>query len=304
MRKILLHIALVISILVQINVDCLAERSSALKKYLSIYGYNIDEKVENAILNQADSALIKFEDFCVELKEVLYDGKWLYTAAYVYPNDSNTVMILPDDACADDRLMGFYHENNIQDKRTFFEAAKQDKKKLVSIYPEEFDLLPEYFKDHLQLDENETILISGGALESDDMNFEFTWKVQTFEIDIYTGRPLMNTFMEKCIMSSACSLSSIESKTYYAEKSETAPFDSITLSKTGLTVYAYPEWRSQKDNYTFEYILKDEAGHEYPDGAPPETLTFSISELPESFLVCVYDKTSVERTNAERFIAE
>ena len=116
---------------------------SQLARYLNLYGVPLTEE----ILDRMHSSFSADEAVCgpvrVSFDEVLYDGQWLYTAATAWPEDPESVLVLPGGMTPEEPVVGYYIEGPCNDKRSFAQVAQQEHKQLIAVYayPQEFGAL-------------------------------------------------------------------------------------------------------------------------------------------------------------------
>ena len=295
MRK-MLYVCISILLILLYPMFALAEGISGIQEYFSIYGYDMPQSVQTQI-SALTATTIKCGEVSITLGEVLYDGRWIYTIAYVAPIDPRIVLLLPADAWLDDSVNGNYQENERNDNRSFLTAAKEDGKRLicVNVYPQEFDALPEFFMDHLQRPDNVSVLISGGEVKNRDHTaLALTWKIKTYEVNTATGQSVIDTLTEASHIEQVKIMSPMIKRNYWITSSEDMPFETVTLIKSGLTVYAEPQWKQEEDYYTYDFMLLDASGKAYPKGAPPEISTYTIDTLPDALYVCIYNSVKNE----------
>ena len=125
---------------------------SGIGWYLDIVGYELPEQVLSRLSLEQGTQTFSIGEVKVTLREILYDGYWIYTSASVMPSSPDGGVIMPGSASFGDLVRGGYGETARSDERTFLEAAQQEGKRLlcVYVYPREFDELSFYFLDHRQ----------------------------------------------------------------------------------------------------------------------------------------------------------
>ncbi len=134
---------------------------------------------------EVDCGLVK-----VSVEEVVYDTELntLYTAVTAVPT-SDDVMIMPGDASSGDNVCGNWGESLNTDTRTFLEAAKEDGKRLISVYayPKEYEEEGCYGLDHLQLADGNPLMLSLCEGTLNDTSVTLSFKIEVYEVDLETG---------------------------------------------------------------------------------------------------------------------
>lgn len=168
-----------------------AEESLPIEQYLQVtMGQELSADTTKSFTLEGDMKDVDCSLIKVSVEEVFYDGEYesLYTAVTAVPA-SDDVMIKPADASNDDNVCGNWGENLNTDTRTFLGAAKEDGKRLISVYayPKEFEEEGSYSLDHLQLADGNPLLLSscGGTLNDNTISLTFT--IQLYEVDLETG---------------------------------------------------------------------------------------------------------------------
>ena len=216
----------------------------------------------------------------VTLKEILCDGIWMYVTSVAAPT-ADDVIILPCDADLGDFVSGGYGEEMRDDHRTFLEAAREDRKNLLWIeaMPEEYLNADFCFIDHRQDAEERTTLFSGApVMTGKDMD------VIHYTVKIY----LINPDDGKILSSEEYSFPitfpvSVSEEMIYQSLLEDVPFNRITLVKTPLASYAFPNREAEMD-----YVLLDGNGNEWEPAIPEDTSTLLMDEFPDKIIVRFY----------------
>jgi hypothetical protein len=262
-----------------------ASNHSAITDYLEIYGYTLAPAIQDAMHSAFVPQAADCGDVWVSLDEILYDGRWLYTAASVTPKEPEKVLILPGSAQMDNLVSGSYREGQRDDNRTFLHAAVEDGKRLlcVYVYPKEYDKLSAYILDHFQMAGDVSILLSGACLIAENESVPITWMVQLYEVDLATGR---YDFLEEYDYPITISpVQPLKEKTYKVSDEIGQPFDTVTLIQSALSVYVEPQWKDVEDQDLYRIALQDLEGNAVSPGAPPDTGTFKMDRLPDKLYI-------------------
>ena len=231
---------------------------SQLARYLNLYGVPLTEE----ILDRMHSSFSADEAVCgpvrVSFDEVLYDGQWLYTAATAWPEDPESVLVLPGGMTPEEPVVGYYIEGPCNDKRSFAQVAQQEHKQLIAVYayPQEFDALGLYFLDALQETPNQFILFSGAQLAGGEKPVTITWSIQIYDVNLYNGKyDLHGTYQFPLPLQP---LGPYKERIYHVLRAkDEVPFESVKLVQTPLATYLLVDWNSEK--YFFVELI-DESG--------------------------------------------
>jgi hypothetical protein len=259
------------------------EKESEIANYMHIYGYDVPQSIQSEVREAFSPVMIELEDVQITLRELLYDGCWIFTSADVVPTDPSKVLIYPGSAWLEDRVSGNYGENERDDHRPIIEAAKVDGKRAVCVYVylKEYDTIPVYFLDHLQRANDRSVLLSGAEIEKEEELLPVTWLIKVYEVDTTTGELDLESLVEKTYQATVPLLAPVEKKEYIAQNAQELPFYSMTLIKTGLTVYTSFQWKNEEDQPLPGFILLDADRNQYPGGAPPAGSTYTMESLPQ-----------------------
>lgn len=260
----------------------LAEEDTALSRYLRLYGAPLPQAAEEAMQAAFVPATVSCGGVTVTFTEALWDGRWLYTACQVQPDDPSATLLLPGSAWAEDLVRGGYGETTRDDDRTFAQAALADGKRLLSVYayPGEFDGLPEYFLDHLQEADPVSTLFSGAILQSDGEHITVHWSIQVREVDPADGSFRPGSLVEASHTTTIPRLGPVTRRTY-TPADPAPPLEGLTLTQTALTVYTAPAWTDGADA-RHRYRLLDADSNPLLDGMPPEADTYALDALPDT----------------------
>jgi len=230
---------------------------------------------------------LTYGDVRIRLKELIYDGVWMYTAAEIQAVDSEKTIVMPGAADPGDPICGF---NNVQirDERSFWEAANEDEKQLlvVYVYPTEFDGQGEYFLDYFQL-QDRTVLFSGCKLNTGNAPVEVSWSVQIYAIDMETMK-FVRLFEEETEIQELAAYGEIQTQTYHAKS---IPSLALILRKTLLTMYTSFEGETEDIRVG---IFTDDQGNLISNGLSVEGGTLQLQEFPEIIYIANEDGAVTE----------
>ena len=102
--------------------------SSAILTLLSEYGDTsaICDKTLKKLNMPMQATVFKTEEIEIRLREVIYDGVWLYTAAEIESLAPDKVIVMPGAADVTDSRTGVNGERTVADNRSFIDAANDD----------------------------------------------------------------------------------------------------------------------------------------------------------------------------------
>lgn len=266
---------------------------------LRIYGYEIQDSVIEEMHQLFHPVILDCGDVQIEIREILYDGAWMYTSAVAIPTHPEDTILLPNSAAFDDCIAGGYFEDNRKDKRSFFEAANEDRKDLlyVEAYPIEYNESAYRFSDHRQDADPESTLFSGAPLVlNEDIN-EIHFLVQSYRISIPTGE---ETAHFSAVYPVAISRLNSKRRIYWAD-SDKIPFNRMTLLQTPLATHVFPDWIDIELEMSCDYTLLDMNGVQYNKGIPEDLSTYQMTDLPS--LIIVQFKTENSQVNEMVFEA-
>lgn len=168
-----------------------AEENLPIEQYLQVtMGQDLTANTTKSFTLEGDIKDIDCTLIKVSIEEVFYDGEYesLYTAVTAVPAVDN-VLIKPADAANGDNICGNWGENLNTDTRTFLEAAKEEGKRLISVYayPKEFEEEGAYSLDHLQLADGNPLLLSSCPGTLNDSTIFLTFTIQLYEVNLETG---------------------------------------------------------------------------------------------------------------------
>lgn len=238
---------------------------------------------------------VQNDDVQVILREVVYDGIWLYAAADIMALNPDEVMIMPGAAWAEDPRNGMHGEKTIQDERTYMEAAAEDNKRLLAvyIYPKEFDSLNQYLLDYWVLGENCYSFVSGGCISSKGEDTSITWLFQIYEVDPVTCSYTLLSSLESEPQPIVAAHKPVI-KEYLASEGASVAYPRVQLIKTPITTYFQPYTNTgEAAEIVFEFTICTEDGTALSQGTGPDIRALTVEELPEMFTLKLNDSESV-----------
>lgn len=270
---------------------------SQLAQYLNLYGVPLTEE----ILDRMHSSFSADEAVCgpvrVSFDEVLYDGQWLYTAATAWPEDPESVLVLPGGMTPEEPVVGYYIEGPCNDKRSFAQVAQQEHKQLIAVYayPQEFDALGLYFLDALQETPNQFILFSGAQLAGGEKPVTITWSIQIYDVNLYNGKyDLHGTYQFPLPLQP---LGPYKERIYHVLRAkDEVPFESVKLVQTPLATYLLVDWNSEK--YFFVELI-DESGQPLEPKGSISMNSYAMEDLPDRIYLSVSDPDTEQTERVE-----
>lgn len=256
---------------------------------MGLYGFDLPDALQKSIyISNAqpyDCGAVE-----VTIQEILYDGVWLYTSATLMPKDDETTLIIPDSADWGDFVAGGYKENFRNDARTFRNAAAEDGKLLASImvYPMEYEDADYFFLDHRQDAGSQSTVFSGAPVAWMEQNKIIHLSVHVQMIDPVAGTILSEEHFFHPIKIDM--VGPVTKQIYKSEEPE-LPINSLQLVHTPLTSYALPSWKSSTDAMMYTIHIVDNTGKVINRGAPLDTNTYNMAELPTTVNVLFEGKT-------------
>lgn len=245
-----------------------ADDDSYLAQYMTRYDYvlpqTIIEQIQvNFTPQEADCDLIR-----VRFDEILYDGQWMYTSASVWPQNPDEVIVMPGDVQKNDLVTGPYDEKLQNDMRSFESVAKEDGKQLLCVYAymKEFDDIGEYFLDHFQKANGESVLMSGARMAGGCKAIKATWSIKVYDVDLETGK--YSLLGEYLFPMKILPLQPYAERTYRVVSGEKDLFESVVLAYTPLNTYVFPQWKEKQDRPRFSIALVDANDTPFSQGVP------------------------------------
>lgn len=281
-----------------------ADDDSYLAQYMTRYDYvlpqTIIEQIQvNFTPQEADCDLIR-----VRFDEILYDGQWMYTSASVWPQNPNEVIVMPGDVQKNDLVTGPYDEKLQNDMRSFESVAKEDGKQLLCVYAymKEFDDIGEYFLDHFQKANGESVLMSGARMAGGCKAIKATWSIKVYDVDLETGK--YSLLGEYLFPMKILPLQPYAERTYRVVSGEKDLFESVVLAYTPLNTYVFPQWKEKQDRPRFSIALVDANDTPFSQGVPLAADTYVLDTLPNEIFLIVSDYQTGEMVSRVALVAD
>ncbi len=266
------------------SAETVSSADSDIAWLMELYDFHLPESVINGMHASFPRQIFDCGPVQVELREVLYDGIWLYTSAAVTPTDPGTTLIMPASAGLDDFVAGGHHEKLRKDPRSFQEVAIQDQKEIVcvDVSSTEYSQLAYYFGDHRQDTGEQSTIFSGAPVSWMDEARTFHLSIRLDIIDPSNGISVPAGTYEFPV--EVKRVGSLITREYNANEDD-IPFNTLRLIQTPLSVYAFPEWKSEAAQSSYRFTLLDSHLISISHGAPPNANTYSLPELPDKLSV-------------------
>lgn len=281
-----------------------ADDDSYLAQYMTRYDYvlpqTIIEQIQvNFTPQEADCDLIR-----VRFDEILYDGQWMYTSASVWPQNPDEVIVMPGDVQKNDLVTGPYDEKLQNDMRSFESVAKEDGKQLLCVYAymKEFDDIGEYFLDHFQKANGESVLMSGARMAGGCKAIKATWSIKVYDVDLETGK--YSLLGEYLFPMKILPLQPYAERTYRVVSGEKDLFESVVLAYTPLNTYVFPQWKEKQDRPRFSIALVDANDTPFSQGVPLAADTYVLDTLPNEIFLIVSDYHTGEMVSRVALVAD
>lgn len=281
-----------------------ADDDSYLAQYMTRYDYvlpqTIIEQIQvNFTPQEADCDLIR-----VRFDEILYDGQWMYTSASVWPQNPDEVIVMPGDVQKNDLVTGPYDEKLQNDMRSFESVAKEDGKQLLCVYAymKEFDDIGEYFLDHFQKANGESVLMSGARMAGGCKAIKATWSIKVYDVDLETGK--YSLLGEYLFPMKILPLQPYAERTYRVVSGEKDLFESVVLAYTPLNTYVFPQWKEKQDRPRFSIALVDANDTPFSQGVPLAADTYVLDTLPNEIFLIVSDYQTGEMVSRVALVAD
>ena len=281
-----------------------ADDDSYLAQYMTRYDYvlpqTIIEQIQvNFTPQEADCDLIR-----VRFDEILYDGQWMYTSASVWPQNPDEVIVMPGDVQKNDLVTGPYDEKLQNDMRSFESVAKEDGKQLLCVYAymKEFDDIGEYFLDHFQKANGESVLMSGARMAGGCKAIKATWSIKVYDVDLETGK--YSLLGEYLFPMKILPLQPYAERTYRVVSGEKGLFESVVLAYTPLNTYVFPQWKEKQDRPRFSIALVDANDTPFSQGVPLAADTYVLDTLPNEIFLIVSDYHTGEMLSRVALVAD
>lgn len=281
-----------------------ADDDSYLAQYMTRYDYvlpqTIIEQIQvNFTPQEADCDLIR-----VRFDEILYDGQWMYTSASVWPQNPDEVIVMPGDVQKNDLVTGPYDEKLQNDMRSFESVAKEDGKQLLCVYAymKEFDDIGEYFLDHFQKANGESVLMSGARMAGGCKAIKATWSIKVYDVDLEAGK--YSLLGEYLFPMKILPLQPYAERTYRVVSGEKDLFESVVLAYTPLNTYVFPQWKEKQDRPRFSITLVDANDTPFSQGVPLAADTYVLDTLPNEIFLIVSDYHTGEMLSRVALVAD
>ena len=281
-----------------------ADDDSYLAQYMTRYDYvlpqTIIEQIQvNFTPQEADCDLIR-----VRFDEILYDGQWMYTSASVWPQNPDEVIVMPGDVQKNDLVTGPYDEKLQNDMRSFESVAKEDGKQLLCVYAymKEFDDIGEYFLDHFQKANGESVLMSGARMAGGCKAIKATWSIKVYDVDLETGK--YSLLGEYLFPMKILPLQPYAERTYRVVSGEKDLFESVVLAYMPLNTYVFPQWKEKQDRPRFSIALVDANDTPFSQGVPLAADTYVLDTLPNEIFLIVSDYHTGEMLSRVALVAD
>lgn len=260
-------------------------RQDGITWFISTYGYTLSESMVEQISTAFEPVTFDCDKVQVTLEAILYDGVWMYTSAILTPTSSEDSLILPDDAEPSFPVSGTYGEKLRDDPRTFIEAAIEDGKQLIRVMavPQEFYEM-EYFICASRQDAVETsTMVCATPCDWRDEVVNLS-----FHVDVTIMEPTNKDNAETAAYDFPITvkrIGDIETAKYHANQEiKGLPYETITLIKTPVTVYAF--WENGTKRTSAPANLADASGTAFTPGVPADGMTtFDLTAFPSQLSV-------------------
>lgn len=262
-----------------------SEGTPYLAGYFDYYHCQIPLEAQQRAAELMSPVTMQIGDVRITFQEVIYDGRWLYGAASVVPNDPSKTLILPGDSELDMPVAGHYVENERQDTRTFREAAREDNKELLAVYVYPRGEVNSYAIDSFQLKDNTSILFSSIEMPGEQESLRVAWQIEIYHVSLDTG--IYTQIHSTVHYMDVHMIAPLEKQAYALDEGAGAPFGTVTLVKSGLACYLEPDWiDANKDGPLFT-MLYDLDGHHIPWNGVQIANVFAIDIFPEKLLMYI-----------------
>ena len=281
MRRTILMILAAAMLLMTMVPGTMAEEKNEWEGLAWLYK-NFGENINQQLLDEVHREFRPIEMDCgdvqIVLREVLYDGRWMYTAATAVPTHPDEVILVPYSAATDDPIAGGWGENLRDDPRTFEEAAAAEGKDLLIVlaYPVEFEAEECCFTDHRQDAGVQSTLFSGAEVLHYSGTGKITVQVAVSRISVADGEEISNAVFDFPV---EIICPGTEEKAYRTTD-EGLPFSRMTLTQTALATYVSAEWADPEDMVLMQLIGPE--GEAYPRGNPDDVFSFRMDSFPQS----------------------
>lgn len=264
------------------------EEFQSMVVFSLLQDYGDETEIQNELQDDLSTAseplVLEYEDVRITIDELLYDGLWMFAAAKIAPLDPDEVLVIPGSASPNDAVAGIYGENARDDDRSFIDAAKEDGKRLLSVYAYPTAYVGEYAMDYRQLPNDVSAFLSCGEVNSDGNSAVITWSIEIYEIDLDTMRSseLLVTESEP---QEVYPIREPLLHEYQLVSNTDAPFVSLTVMESALTTYVLPRWADEEDRYMFSINALDEYGQPLQYGLALDTRSVLLTDIPNTLII-------------------
>ena len=268
--------------------DVISATDSPIAWLMKLYGFALSDDIVSAMQASFSPQTFDCGPIRVTLREVLYDGVWLYTSATVTPVNPAAMLIMPGSASLDDFVSGGYQENLRDDQRSFQQAASQDKKKLirVTLHPAELEQAEYFFLDHRQDAGNQSTIFSGAPINGTEETLTIHLSIKLDSVAPSSEEYTQSNSYEFPV--DIQRIGSVNRRAYHS-MNDKAPFTLIYLVETPLTIYAFPVWNNEDAENRYQFRLLDKDSDPVGRGAPPDGSTYGFTEFPDAFSVMLME---------------
>ena len=211
---------------------------------------------------------------------------------------------MPGDVQKNDLVTGPYDEKLQNDMRSFESVAKEDGKQLLCVYAymKEFDDIGEYFLDHFQKANGESVLMSGARMAGGSKAIKATWSIKVYDVNLETGKySLLNEYFFPMKIRP---LQPYAERTYRVVNGERDLFESVVLAYTPLNTYVFPQWKEKQDQPRFSIVLVDANDTPFPQGVPLAADTYVLDTLPNEIFLIISDYQTGEMVSRVALVAD
>ncbi len=211
---------------------------------------------------------------------------------------------MPGDVQKNDLVTGPYDEKLQNDMRSFESVAKEDGKQLLCVYAymKEFDDIGEYFLDHFQKANGESVLMSGARMAGGCKAIKATWSIKVYDVDLETGK--YSLLGEYLFPMKILPLQPYAERTYRVVSGEKDLFESVVLAYTPLNTYVFPQWKEKQDRPRFSIALVDANDTPFSQGVPLAADTYVLDTLPNEIFLIVSDYQTGEMVSRVALVAD
>ena len=271
----------------------MTEDLSPVQQILSQYGYADDHTIQalNDHYHQSNPLEYNDQSITAQVQELLYDGVWLYSTTRVASQVDANVLILPAGADFSDQVQIADDEES----GSYLELAKTKGSQLLAVYgyPEQFDQQGEYFLDYIYSEDGSYYLISGCRFDYDNKPLSITPTLQVYNVNLDTLKYEHAGY----ITSEADNITPFaDIHEYYYDIADNDVIKGVTLKRTGITTYAFIDWKNQNDMYSHYWQILKMDDSNWPNGYALDVTSLYMEEIPEQFQVQIDDMDPILAT--------